>query len=87
MPQTFKEKLCMKLSISPATASLHILEYKKFLLMMACLAQPLTPSNKVDQVWHLHISFLDHYHIHCAELFKAPCSGFLHHNPTKGGND
>jgi hypothetical protein len=58
------------------------LEYKKFLYLAATCAHPVTPSDEVDQAWHLHLvytrSYLDDL---CGQVL-----GFaLHHGPTKGG--
>ena len=59
-----------------------ILEYKKFVYLAVRAKHPVTPSPKVDQVWHLHLSYTKSYWEEmCGEILKAP----LHHNPTAGG--
>ena len=34
-----------------------IVEYKKFMFLMTIANHPLTPSDQVDQVWHLHLLY------------------------------
>lgn len=57
-------------------------EYKKFVYLAATSETPLTPSDIVDQVWHLHLTFTRSYwNDMCANLLGHP----MHHGPTKGG--
>jgi hypothetical protein len=57
-------------------------EYKKFMFMICVAGHPLTPSDQVDQVWHLHLLYTYSY-------WKEFCTAILkrevHHGPTKGG--
>jgi hypothetical protein len=57
-------------------------EYKRFMFLIAIANHPLTPSDEVDQVWHLHLIYTQSY-------WKGFCSMILnkeiHHGPTKGG--
>jgi hypothetical protein len=59
-----------------------VMEYKRFMFLIACSDRPLTPSDQVDQVWHLHLLYTISY-------WKEFCQGVLgmeiHHGPTKGG--
>lgn len=58
-------------------------EYKKFLLLAATLPHPVTPSDEVDQVWHLHLLYTRSYWDElCRQILRKP----LHHSPTCGGN-
>lgn len=56
-------------------------EYKKFIFLIAFSGHPCTPSDEVDQVWHLHLLYTQSY-------WKEMCEGILgieiHHGPTKG---
>ncbi|MBL4594618.1 MAG: hypothetical protein JKX68_12505 [Flavobacteriales bacterium] len=56
-------------------------EYKKFIFLIACSGHPCTPSDEVDQVWHLHLLYTQSY-------WKEMCESILgieiHHGPTKG---
>lgn len=57
-------------------------EYKKFVYLAATSETPVTPSDIVDQVWHLHLTFTRSYWDDmCAKILGHP----LHHGPTKGG--
>lgn len=89
MPKGFKNKLSQKLGITEALADRYIVEYKKFVyLITQGKGQMLTPSEQTDQVWHLHMSYFDHYHYHMNVLFKTQKQPgrILHHNPTEGGD-
>jgi hypothetical protein len=57
-------------------------EYKKFLYLACVGDRAATPSDIVDQVWHLHLTYTRSYWDDlCGEVLKRP----LHHGPTKGG--
>lgn len=58
-----------------------IQEYKKFIYLI-CLGFELTPSDAVDQVWHLHLTYTKDYWIN---FCKNTLEKDIHHNPTKGG--
>lgn len=59
-----------------------ILEYKKFIFLLTITNHPLTPSDQVDQVWHLHLLYTQSYWIEfCENTIKRK----IHHGPTKGG--
>ena len=59
-----------------------IQEYKKFLFLMCIAPHPLSPSDQVDQVWHLHLLYTQSYWIDlCQHTLGRP----IHHGPTKGG--
>jgi hypothetical protein len=59
-----------------------ILEYKKFIFLLIITNHPLTPSDQVDQVWHLHLLYTQSYwEDFCENTIKRK----IHHGPTKGG--
>jgi hypothetical protein len=59
-----------------------ILEYKKFIFLLTMTDHPLTPSDQVDQVWHLHLLYTQSYwDDFCGTIIKRK----IHHGPTKGG--
>ncbi len=61
-----------------------ILEYKKFIFLLTITNHPLTPSDQVDQVWHLHLLYTQSYwEDFCENLLKRK----IHHRPTKGGDN
>jgi hypothetical protein len=57
-------------------------EYRRFIYLVATSRQELTPSDQIDQAWHLHLTYTHSY-------WDALCEnilGFaLHHKPTRGG--
>lgn len=57
-------------------------EYRKFIYLCCVSRNQITPSEEVDQVWHLHLTFTKSY-------WKEMCGNVLnrelHHHPTKGG--
>lgn len=65
------------------TYTLRVLEeYKRFLLLCCISPTPVTPSDAVDQAWHLHLVYTRSY---WDELCKQVLQHDLHHGPTKGG--
>jgi hypothetical protein len=60
-----------------------IAEYKKFILLMCVADHSLTPSDQVDQCWHLHLLYTRSYWI---DLCQNLIGKQIHHGPTKGGN-
>lgn len=57
-------------------------EYKKFLYLCCVDYIEITPSDAVDQAWHLHLTYTKSYWI---DLCKHTLGRQVHHNPTKGG--
>ncbi len=57
-------------------------EYKKFVLLAMIADHPVTPSEQVDQVWHLHLIYSYSY---WEEFCPKVLGRSLHHGPTKGG--
>ena len=59
-----------------------ILEYKRFCYLACTAGHEVTPSDAVDQVWHLHLTFSrDYWGEFCPDVLRAD----LHHGPTAGG--
>jgi hypothetical protein len=57
-------------------------EYRKFCFLAVHAGHAVTPSDEVDQVWHLHLLYSQHYwDTLCSETLGMP----LHHGPTQGG--
>jgi uncharacterized protein (TIGR04222 family) len=57
-------------------------EYKKFAFLAMAAGHPVTPSDQVDQVWHLHLTYTRSYWDEfCPQILGKP----LHHEPTQGG--
>lgn len=58
-------------------------EYKKFIFLLCNSDNLVTPSDQVDQVWHLHLIYTHSYWI---DLCKNTIQRDIHHGPTKGGS-
>jgi hypothetical protein len=79
---TFTDRLARENAWSHEFAVRSIEEYKKFMFLLCIEGESLTPSDEVDQVWHLHLLYTESY-------WDTFCSNILskkvHHGPTKGG--
>lgn len=60
-----------------------IAEYKKFLFLCMISPHPVTPSDEVDQAWHLHLVYTKSY---WNDLCKDILGKDIHHTPTEGGS-
>jgi hypothetical protein len=59
-------------------------EYKKFLFLCTITTTGVTPSDAVDQAWHLHLTYTRSYWTDlCAKMLGKD----IQHNPTKGGGE
>lgn len=57
-------------------------EYKRFAFLSVAAGHPVSPSEAVDQAWHLHMLYTENYwNVFCAEVLGKP----LHHYPSQGG--
>ena len=57
-------------------------EYRRFVFLAMTVEHQVTPSEQVDQVWHLHLTYTRSYwNDLCGEVLETP----LHHQPTVGG--
>jgi hypothetical protein len=78
---TFAARLARENGWSARHAAAVVEEYRRF-LYLAATAGPVTPSEDVDQAWHLHLSYTRHYwEMLCGRIIGMP----LHHDPTEGG--
>ncbi len=59
-------------------------EYRRFIFLACVSGTQLTPSDPVDQAWHLHLTYTKSY---WQDLCRDTLNRELHHNPTKGGTD
>ena len=79
---TFTQRLARENGWSAARAARVVLEYKRFLFLAVAAGHPVTPSDAVDQAWHLHLTYTESYwHGLCRDVLGRP----LHHGPTRGG--
>ena len=78
----FSARLARDNGWSRAFAASAIEEYRKFCFLAVHAGHPVTPSDEVDQVWHLHLLYSRHYaDALCRDSLGLP----LHHGPTAGG--
>lgn len=78
----FSQRLARDNGWSPAFAHRVVHEYKRFLFLAATCDHPVTPSDEVDQAWHLHLVYTRSY---WDELCGQVLGFALHHGPTRGG--
>ncbi len=78
----FTARLAKEQGWSLAYAGRVVSEYKRFMALAVSAGHPVTPSEAVDQAWHLHLVYTKSY-------WKDFCGGVLgkeiHHSPTTGG--
>jgi hypothetical protein len=79
---TFTARLARENGWSPAHAARVFEEYRRFLFLTMTAGIAVTPSDAVDQAWHLHLTYTrDYWDRLCPEVLGHS----LHHGPTKGG--
>ena len=68
---TFVQRLCRENGWSVPYAERVVREYKRFAFLAVEAGHPVTPSEDVDQAWHLHLAYTRNYwHEFCAILGK-----------------
>ena len=79
---TFTARLARDNGWTLSFAKRVVTEYKRFLFLAKFAGHPVTPSDQVDQAWHLHLVYTESYWKDlCDEVLHME----LHHGPTKGG--
>lgn len=78
----FSKRLAHENNWPKVFAARAIKEYKRFVYLACVSPEPLTPSDAVDEVWHLHLAYTRSY---WKELCRGVLRGDLHHGPTRGG--
>ena len=80
----FAARLARENSWTEAKAERVIVEYKRFCFLAATAEAEMTPSDAVDQAWHLHLAYSrDYWERFCPNVLGRP----LHHGPTAGRSD
>lgn len=78
----FAQRLARDNGWSLVQAERVIEEYRRFCFLAVTADHVVTPSDAVDQAWHLHLTYSRDYWEHfCPEVLGRP----LHHGPTRGG--
>ncbi|MEI6643616.1 MAG: hypothetical protein WCL10_16420 [Novosphingobium sp.] len=79
---SFTRRLARENGWTEAHAARVFEEYRRFLFLAVTAGHEVTPSDAVDQAWHLHLTYTrDYWERLCPEVLGVP----LHHGPTKGG--
>jgi len=80
---SFTARLARENGWNAGHAARVVREYRRFLLLAATGSNPVTPSDAVDQAWHLHLTYTRSYwDALCGDILGKP----LHHGPTAGGS-
>ena len=78
----FTAKLARANGWSIAHAERVVAEYKRFCFLAVTAGHEVTPSDAVDQAWHLHLTYSrDYWELFCPSVLGRP----LHHEPGSGG--
>jgi uncharacterized protein (TIGR04222 family) len=79
---SFSQRLARENGWSLGFSARVVAEYKRFLLLAVAAGHPVTPSEHVDQAWHLHLVYTHSYwDVLCRDVLGTK----LHHGPTDGG--
>lgn len=82
-PLSFGQRLARENGWSAELTERVFDEYRRFCFLASTSDVELTPSDAVDQVWHLHLTYTrDYWDCFCPEVLGRP----LHHGPTAGGH-
>lgn len=81
---SFARRLARENGWSEGYTDRVIEEYKRFAFLAMTSGRTVTPSDPVDQAWHLHLTYSrDYWERFCPEVLGGP----LHHGPTLGGSE
>ena len=79
--QNFTRRLARENLWSIAHAEAVVQEYRRFCYLACTGGGEITPSDAVDQAWHLHLTHSRDYWLHfCPDVLRRP----LHHGPGDG---
>ena len=79
----FAQRLARENGWTVAYANRVIEEYRRFCFLTVTAGQEVTPSDAVDQAWHLHLTYTrDYWARFCPDVLGCA----LHHGPTAGGD-
>ncbi len=78
----FSDKLARENNWSKEYTQRVISEYKKFIFLCCVLPNGASPSDVVDQAWHIHLTYTINY---WKEFCQKTLGKEIHHHPSKGG--
>ncbi|MEO1494462.1 MAG: hypothetical protein AAFV19_20130 [Pseudomonadota bacterium] len=82
--EPFSRKLAAAEGWSDEFTARAIEEYRRFLYLTQVSADQVTPSQIIDRVWHLHLTFThDYWDVMCDQVLGAR----LHHDPCAGAEE
>lgn len=80
---SFAERLRRENGWNAAFAARVLGEYRRFCFLAVTSGHAVTPSDAVDQAWHLHLTYTrDYWERFCPDALGRT----LHHEPTAGGH-
>src|SRR5262245_23910605 len=79
---TFAHRLAKENGWSKAFTERVIEEYRRFVVLAMTVDHPVSPSEAVDEAWHLHLLYTGSY---WQRICKAVLGRPYHHGPTRGG--
>ncbi len=80
---SFSQRLARENGWTTAHADRVIEEYRRFCFLAVTAGCTVTPSDAVDQAWHLHLTYSrDYWERFCPDILGRA----LHHGPTAGGD-
>lgn len=79
---TFSQRLAKENDWNIKYTNRVIEEYRKFVFLAVVAGHIVTPSEQVDRVWHLHLTYT---HSYWDEFCPHILGKSLHHQPTNGG--
>ena len=80
IPLSFTDRLARENGWTIEYSVRTILEYKKFIFLLTISNHPLTPSDQVDQVWHLHLLYTQSY---WDDFCENTLNRKIHHGPDR----
>ncbi len=78
----FSKKLSQQNNWSLSFTNKAIAEYRKFIYLCCISPTGASPSETIDEVWHLHLTYTDNY---WNKFCKETLNKEIHHYPSKGG--
>jgi hypothetical protein len=78
----FSQKLAKEQKWTLSFTHRAIAEYKKFMLLCATCPNGASPSETVDKVWHLHLTYTTNYWV---DFCQTTLGKDIHHHPSHGG--
>jgi hypothetical protein len=80
----FSKKLATENNWSEFFTLKAIAEYRKFIFLCCISPTGASPSDTVDKVWHLHLTYTKNY---WEDFCRKTLQQDIHHHPSKGGTE